>query len=111
MESGTYVYCQTRFIGFHSWPNAPESVAFLRNEHRHEFHVKVVAKVDHHDREIEFITLRAQVDDLVKEQYPHWGSHVSCETMAQGIADALHELNIVSVEVSEDGENGAIVVC
>jgi hypothetical protein len=111
MHPGTYVYCQTRFIEFHCWPHAPESVKFLRSQHRHEFHVKVTARTKHDNRDIEFITLKLQTDDAIKDMRTNWTGTASCEQMCVGIISRLKDLMIHSVEVSEDGENGAIVVC
>ena len=108
----TYVYCKTRFQGLHSWPGAPHSVHYLRNLHRHEFHVIVKCKTTS-DRGIEFITLKESVDRYIPGLAKHWSESISCEGIAQAIGDALKYSSdaypVVSVEVSEDGENGAIV--
>lgn len=115
MTKGTYVYCQTRFIGFHRWPSAPDEVKYLRDRHRHEFHVKVTVKVKHDDRDVEFITLRNAVDLMFcGNGSEHELGSKSCEMIAEDIisfVEADGNYKIYSVEVSEDGENGAIVVC
>jgi hypothetical protein len=87
------------------WPNPLEEVAFLGAPHRHEFHVKAEKVVSHNDRDIEFILLKraiAATIEKMKSQSINW----SCETWAENILEA-HGLD--KVEVSEDGENGAIV--
>lgn len=105
-----YVYCTTRFVAFHCWPNAPDSVDYLRFKHRHEFRVKVTARTAHDNRYIEFITLKLQTDDAIKSMLAVWTGTASCEQVCQGIANRLtKDLMITSVEVSEDGENGAVV--
>jgi hypothetical protein len=117
MDKGIYVYCQTRFIGFHNWPEAPHEVKYLRDKHRHEFHVKATVKVDHSNRDVEFITLRKVLDyylrPLSDEQTDLNYRSMSCEMIADELIEHLKgkDYNVYSVEVSEDGENGAIVVC
>lgn len=117
MQKGIYVYCQTRFIGFHRWPDAPEEVKFLRDMHRHEFHVKATVKVKHDNRDVEFITLKDAIDQFMRPLNPrqtvmHYQTK-SCEMIAKEIIEGLENASydVYSVEVSEDGENGAIVVC
>lgn len=109
----TYVYCTTRVVGFHNWPNAPFSSEFLKSKHRHEFHIKVIVNVVHNDRDIEFIRLREDVDEMFAGGSPvhNFGSK-SCEMIAEDIKSILEtkEYKVHSVEVSEDGENGAILV-
>jgi hypothetical protein len=115
LDAKTYVYCTTRFVGFHRWPDAPSEVKYLRDNHRHEFHVKVTVQVGHNDRDVEFITLRERVDELFSGGSSiHQFGAKSCEMIAEDIisfveADGTYKIH--SVEVSEDGENGAIVVC
>ena len=52
-----HIYIQTQFTGYHRWDDAPDCVAFLRNTHRHVFHVKVTVPVQHNDRAIEFFMM------------------------------------------------------
>ena len=42
-----FVVVKTEFEGFHSWEDAPDEVSFLRNLHRHIFHVTAKWKVNH----------------------------------------------------------------
>ena|ERR1700685_4378654 len=115
MMTGTYVYCQTRFEGFHQWPEAPEEVSYLREMHRHEFRVKVVVKVNHDNRDVEFITLKNHTNQIIKtgKSKGGWTGQLSCEQIANAIIGKLldRRYQVHSVEVSEDGENGSIVVC
>lgn len=101
----TAIISRTRFEGFHCWPDAPEEVAFLRVNHRHEFHVKVWKIVTHDDRDIEFILFKREVDKCIRTlQETQDVSHWSCEMWAREIGQ---HLDADGVEVSEDGENGA----
>ena len=114
MNKGTYVYCTTQFEWFHRWPDASSDVPFLRNLHRHMFHVRFTVKVKHKDRAVEFIGLKRNIDEFINRLRPRWPENLSCEMIAQILIDELHKQSILqaySCEVSEDGENGAIVVC
>jgi hypothetical protein len=101
------------FIGFHCWPLAPDEVSFLRNKHRHVFHVSASFVVDHSDRALEFFmvqnTLRVQISEL--DEMLRKNMHMSCEMMAEFLLTRLHTTygEAVKVMVSEDGENGAKV--
>jgi 6-pyruvoyl-tetrahydropterin synthase len=107
------VYCTTSFIGYHRWPNAPRDVAFLRDRHRHRFNVLVEVGVNHDDRDVEFISLKRQVDTHVHKLLGEFDDDQwSCEEFARKLATRLKKhagRDVRRVEVSEDGENGAIV--
>lgn len=103
------VHAKFRFTALHNWPDAPDSHAYLRQLHRHEFHVTVGAKVHHDDRDIEFIDMKETISAFCKEQFE--GKElvgVSCEMMAKAILNRFEVLTFAKVE--EDGENGAAVV-
>ena len=93
--------------GFHCWPDAPDHRAYLRNEHRHLFHVKVTTSVKHDDREIEFHDLL----DAAKELFDTGDGTWSCERMASRLSAELAQQfgRSFRVDVSEDGECGAAV--
>ena len=103
-----FIKVRTSFEGIHRWKDAPDSVKFLRDYHRHMFHVNLLKEVYYYDREIEFITLKREVDNFLKD---HYGldkpTDSSCEFIA---AELLLSFDLHLVEVSEDGENGAVVV-
>ncbi len=104
---GLRVFATLRFEGFHAWPAAPDEVAFLRDRHRHLFHVRAEVTVAHQDREVEFILLKRRVEAeiqkvLAEQPTEQW----SCEAWALYL---WRELGLDRVEVSEDGENGAVV--
>ena len=105
----TIVWVTTQFEGFHKWPAAPDEVGFLRLLHRHLFHVKVGVLVGHNDRDVEFFMLKRHVNDIIKMMA---GDNMSCEMMAEFILDKLDLLfnyDVLYVDVSEDGENGATI--
>ena len=105
-KTETVVWITTRFVGFHRWLKAPEELAFLRNWHRHVFHIRIAVKVIHNDRQIEFFTLKKEVDEHIAKHYTNHSFPYSCEQIAQRL---LEQFEAVHVEVSEDGENGALV--
>lgn len=102
-----YVVVSLQHEATHSWPECPfEDVAFLRNEHRHIFHIKVVRQVKHTDRDIEIIRLKRQIKKYLYVKKGKSLGRSSCEDLA---IELLREFGLVSCEVLEDGENGAIV--
>jgi hypothetical protein len=109
----TFAEVKTRFTGEHRWPNAPDEVAFLRDYHRHEFHVEVSVEQTHNDRDVEYIMMKRALDDFLSEWPQKLGSK-SCEMMAEDIIEDFLVPNYgderrYGVSVIEDGENGALV--
>ena len=102
----TVVWITTQFVGYHRWKDAPDQVAFLRNEHRHIFHVKLGVRVDHDNRAVEFFMLKEEVNKHLKLHFEGRRFELSCEQIA---AKLLSYFSAEFVEVSEDGENGATV--
>jgi len=108
--------------GIHCYPAAatdPElatgdwdDVSFLANPHRHMFHFRVRITVTHNDRDIEFIQFKRWLERL-------YGTgtltldHRSCEMIAEDVISAVRGRfglqRDIEVEVSEDGENGAVL--
>lgn len=95
------------FEAWHRWSTAPDDVAFLRNYHRHLFHVRLGVEVGHGDREVEFFQLKRQLATHLTETWAGRYFEASCEMIAQELLD---KFTAAYVEVSEDGENGAAVV-
>lgn len=101
------IVVQVRFDALHCWPDAPPEVDFLRNPHRHEFHVAVHFAVTHEDRDREFFIEQDRVRDSVAAALNDLDTRTwSCEQWA---AYLLADLDALRVSVFEDGENGAIV--
>lgn len=97
-------------VGFHNYPNAPEEVEYLKARHRHVFKFRVSVSVTHDDREIEFHMLKSWVEGLYAEELE--ANHKSCEMLAEDLVQRIlqhYPHRDISVEVSEDGENGAVV--
>lgn len=101
------ILVSSQFVGFHRWKDAPEEVKFLRDFHRHIFKVKISVEVTDPDRQVEFFMFKAKLDKVLADYNDH-RFEFSCETIAQQLLERLPEA--CSAEVSEDGENGALVV-
>ena len=102
-----YIAVKSSFVGFHRWVNAPEWVSYLRNYHRHVFHVKLKIAVSHGNRAIEFFTLQGELEGFLDEHYRQMQFEESCEMIAEKI---LNHFKAEEVIVSEDGENEGIAV-
>ena len=104
----TVVYCKVLFEGIHCWPDCPfDEVKYLRDPHRHIFHIKAYKQVFHDDRDIEFIMMKHQIESYLKETYPsgHLGA-TSCEMLGR---ELMEKFDLIEIEVSEDDENGAVI--
>ena len=86
-------------------------VSFLSAPHRHIFHFRVWIDVVHNDRDIEFIQFKRWLEKLYQEGTVQL-DYKSCEMMSDDrylqIA-ARYPGRAVWIEVSEDGENGALI--
>lgn len=111
---------RTQFEGIHCWPEAPEEVKFLRDPHRHIFQIRANVEVDHNDRDVEFIMLKHRVDNWLKTMYSQTSEgsvwqmgRMSCEQVAEEAINVIQQFvgvhRTVTVFVSEDGENEAMV--
>jgi len=106
-----WAYTTFQFEGYHRWLNAPDEVAFLRFKHRHIFHCKVHIEQLHHDRDIEYILCRHWLigDVVARLDREDLGS---CEMIAEAIGKEIqlrYTDRLYKVDVSEDGENGALL--
>ena len=85
-------------------------VSFLASPHRHIFHFRVAIAVYHNDRDIEFIQFKRWLQNLYQGQLLL--DHKSCEMIADELYIKIAERypnRDVSIEVSEDGENGCLI--
>ena len=86
-------------------------VSFLGYPHRHIFHFRVWIDVFHDDRDIEFIQFKRWLENLFRDTTLSL-DYKSCEMIAD---DLYRQINLkypgrhVTVDVSEDGENGASI--
>ena len=107
--------------GIHKYPAALEDpalatgdeydVSFLGYPHRHIFHFRVAITVTHNDRDIEFIQFKRWLEKLYSEKTLEL-DYKSCEMMSDDLFDKISEKypgRDVKIEVSEDGENGALI--
>tara|TARA_B100000085_G_scaffold102908_1_gene93613 strand:- start:106 stop:558 length:453 start_codon:yes stop_codon:yes gene_type:complete len=107
--------------GIHKYPAALEDpalatgdeydVSFLGYPHRHIFHFRVAITVTHNDRDIEFIQFKRWLEKLYAEKTLEL-DYKSCEMMSDDLFDKISEKypgRDVKIEVSEDGENGALI--
>ncbi len=104
--------------GIHKYPAALEDprladVSFLGHPHRHIFHFRVSISVFHNDRNIEFIQFKRWLEGLYNSENAVLElDYKSCEMIAD---DLYRQINLkypgrhVSIEVSEDGENGCSI--
>lgn len=114
----TFIGIRFEVEGFHNYPDASknhgELVKFLEQSHRHIFKFNCKKRVNHDNRDEEFILLRRKVKQYINKVFPVFESScecydfgsMSCEMIAKKI---LKQFDFDSVEVSEDGENYAIV--
>jgi hypothetical protein len=107
------VFCTLQIEGTHCWIGCDiGEVDYLRSPHRHVFHIKAYAAVNHDDRNIEFIELKHKLLDHFKPFYDktkrlHVFGERSCEMIAR---ELIETFNLTECEVSEDGENGCRLI-
>ena len=104
--------------GIHKYPAAATDpnladVSFLANPHRHIFHFRVWIDVFHNDRDLEFIQFKRWCESLYNSDNSVLSlDHKSCEMMADDLYIQIADRypgRVVHIEVSEDGENGALI--
>ena len=121
--SNKMIWVTFRKEGIHKYPAAltdpnlatgdEYDVSFLGYPHRHIFHFKVSISVTHNDRDIEFIQFKRWLESLYN------GSdavlqldYKSCEMIAEDLYEKINARypgRAVTLEVSEDGENGCYI--
>ena len=115
------IWVTFRKEGIHKYPAAltdptlatgdEYDVSFLGYPHRHIFHFKVWISVEHSDRAIEFIQFKRWLENLYNQGTIQL-DYKSCEMMAEDLyaqISAKYPGREVWIEVSEDGENGALI--
>lgn len=86
-------------------------VSFLAHPHRHIFHFRVWIDVFHNDRDIEFIQFKRWCERLYSTGVIEL-DYKSCEMIADDLylqITARYPGRAVTIDVSEDGENGCTV--
>lgn len=103
----TNVIVNLQFESTHKWEACPfEEVAYLRNLHRHVFHICCKKQVAHNDRDIEIIMLKHSILKHLESKYPESLGPMSCEMLAE---ELMSHFDLCYCSVLEDGENGAEV--
>ena len=112
-DTATKIVARLQLEGIHRWLLCPiEEVNYLRNYHRHVFHIIAHCYVNHSDRDIEFIELTHKIKTHLNDHYYDdmhkclFFDDNSCEMIA---SELLHKFNLDECEVNEDGESGSIV--
>lgn len=111
-----YVTVRGEYEGFHKYDNAPESVAFLRNEHRHLFKWSATIEVFHDDRDLEFFITKREIEIQFKYWLgcKSWRDLGSCEMQARQLFEICRVLygpnRYMKFTVSEDGESDGHVI-
>ena len=117
------IWVTFRKEGIHKYPAAATDpnlatgdeydVSFLANPHRHIFHFRVWLGVTHNDRDVEFIQFKRWLERLYSSTQGVLSlDYKSCEMMADDLyiqIAAKYPGRAVWIEVSEDGENGALI--
>jgi len=117
------IWVTFRREGIHRYPAAATDlslatgdqydVSFLANPHRHIFHFRVSIDVYHNDRDIEFIQFKRWLESLYSSNEGVLSlDYKSCEMMADELYIRIasrYSDRSVTIEVSEDGENGCII--
>ena len=115
------VWVTFRKEGIHRYPAAATDpalatgdeydVSFLGVPHRHIFHFRVWIDVLHNDRDIEFIQFKRWLENLYRDGTLAL-DYKSCEMMSDDLyvqISSRYPDRAVWIEVSEDGENGALI--
>ena len=109
----TNVIVKLQVEGLHCWPNAKDvfpEVKFLSDPHRHIFYITCKKRVNHDDRDVEFIMFKRDINEYLHLKYYDnvdrclIFSSRSCEMIAR---ELYEEFNLEYCSVFEDNENGA----
>ena len=124
--AGRQIWVRFQKEGIHCYPAAATDpqlatgdeydVAFLASPHRHMFHFRVSIDVWHSDRDIEFIQFKRWLENLYSSTNNNNSvlelNYKSCEMIADDLyvqIAARYPKRAVTIEVSEDGENGCTI--
>lgn len=113
MKTQTYIGIKLQIEGMHSFPGASSifgnEVEFLEVRHRHNFGIIAKAKVNHDERDREFILVQREVRAYIERIYgrPAEFKAMSCEAIAR---DIMETFDFDYVSVDEDGENFAEII-
>lgn len=111
MMARRMIYVTFRKRGLHRYADAPAEVDYLAHPHRHIFWFKVSIEVRHNDRDIEFHLFQDWLESLYDARTLGLDGR-SCEMMAEELYGRITERypgRAVEIDISEDGENGAVL--
>lgn len=116
MKLAKEIVIKLQVEGLHHWPECDvEGVEFLKDKHRHVFHIECNKQVSHSDRDIEIIKLKRQMEDFLYESFATIEGQprvcdfdtMSCEMIGELMVSAF---KLSSCLVTEDNENGACII-
>lgn len=99
-----------RVEGIHQWKQCDlPDVGYLKEKHRHIFHITAKKIVYLNNRQIEVITFKREIDKFLLREFgsPCQFENASCESIAELL---LKEFHLSFCSVLEDGENGAEII-
>lgn len=121
MKKKSQIYIKFQQEGIHCYPDAAINpllktgdeydVSFLASKHRHLFYFKVYISVTHQDRDIEFFQFQRWCKNLYSEKVIDLNNK-SCEMICDDLYEEISKKypnREVTIDVSEDDENGAVV--
>jgi hypothetical protein len=122
MNDLSMIWVKFQKEGIHCYPAAATDpalatgdeydVSFLASPHRHIFHFEVAIQVFQDDRDIEFIQFKRWLEKCYSDGTLEL-NHKSCEMIARELNTTIisrYPGRKTSIEVSEDGENGATLM-
>lgn len=111
------IIVKTQLEALHQWLYIPDEHPsyYLKNLHRHLFHIEMRFKVTHADRDIEFIAFKNLIDQFLRSSFsicPHSNLFIlengSCEMLGMKLLKQFQADGCYWIQVLEDGEMGAI---
>lgn len=108
----TWIIINLQVEGIHCRADCPlEEVRFLKDPHRHIFHIQCQKIVSHADRDIEIIMLKRNILNELNRKY--WDANNCCQFGSMSCEMIAHELlekfSLDYCQVLEDGENWGFV--
>ena len=92
------IVIKTQIEGTHYWSQCNiDEVNFLKNVHRHIFHIRVIKEVSHNERDIEIIQFKRNINDFLKRKFyieserTHCFNNYSCESIAELILEEFKQ--------------------
>ena len=106
VTNSTNIIITTSFSAIHCWSKCPiKEVSYLKNPHRHVFHLKLKFPVSHNDRDIEFINMKNDINAYIHDFWE--GKDIGQESCEMICRTFMVFFNASYVRVMEDNENGA----